>query len=124
MTDYAITRHDIDRLREAGACYLPKVGTPLSEIPARDLEWAALHLPDLTEAERDRLHALCGARSWWRDGKLHRDDGPAIEWADGYRAWYRDDKLHRDDGPAVERPNGTRQWWRNGKRLDREDDAA
>jgi hypothetical protein len=26
------------------------------------------------------------------DGKLHREDGPAIEWADGSKAWYLNDK--------------------------------
>ena len=31
-----------------------------------------------------------GSRAWYRDGKLHREDGPAIEYADGDRLWYRD----------------------------------
>jgi hypothetical protein len=31
-----------------------------------------------------------GSKAWYRDGQLHRDDGPALEWADGYKEWYRD----------------------------------
>jgi hypothetical protein len=27
------------------------------------------------------------------------------------------DKLHRDDGPAVEWANGDKEWWLNGKRT-------
>ena len=50
-----------------------------------------------------------------RDRTIHRDDGPAIEGADGTKAWYRDGELHRDDGPAVEWPDGSQWWLRNGK---------
>lgn len=59
-------------------------------------------------------------RYWNAGGKLHRLDGPAIEYADGARSWYVDDKLHRLDGPAVELADGARHWYVNGKwhRLD------
>jgi hypothetical protein len=51
---------------------------------------------------------------------LHRIDGPAIEYADGYKAWWVDGKLHRLDGPAVELNSGSKEWWVDGKihRLD------
>ena len=29
-----------------------------------------------------------GTKEWYLDGKLHRTDGPAIEYSDGYKAWY------------------------------------
>ena len=54
----------------------------------------------------------------WRDkeGKLHREDGPALEWPDkNGRAWYIHGKLHREDGPAMEGPLG-KSWYKNGKR--------
>jgi hypothetical protein len=35
------------------------------------------------------------------NGNLHREDGPAYEWPDGYQAWYVKGKLHREDGPAI-----------------------
>ena len=59
-----------------------------------------------------------GSRVWWRDGKLHRDDGPAYEGANGTREWWRDGKLHRDDGPAWEGADGSRAWWRDGEKID------
>jgi len=54
----------------------------------------------------------------WRllNGKLHREDGPAIEYANGEKHWYLNGKLHREDGPAIEYKNGEKQWWLNGKR--------
>jgi len=58
-----------------------------------------------------------GTRQWWLNGKLHREDGPAYEWADGDRAWYLNGKLHREDGPAYEDAHGTRSWWLNGERI-------
>ena len=29
-----------------------------------------------------------GNRVWYLNGKRHREDGPAIEWADGTRYWF------------------------------------
>ena len=48
-------------------------------------------------------------------GQLHRDDGPAVEYADGVTAWYQNNLLHRTDGPAVEWKNGGEEWWQNGQ---------
>jgi len=56
-----------------------------------------------------------GNRIWRLNGKLHREGGPAIEYADGGRAWYLNGKRHREDGPAREWANGDREWWVNGK---------
>jgi hypothetical protein len=29
-----------------------------------------------------------GTKRWYLNGKLHREDGPAIEYADGNKGWY------------------------------------
>ena len=36
-----------------------------------------------------------GSKYWYLNGKYHREDGPAIEWADGGKQWYLNDQLHR-----------------------------
>jgi len=56
--------------------------------------------------------------SWYKEGtrEYHREDGPAIEYADGSKFWYLNDKCHREDGPAIERSDGTKWWYLNGKR--------
>jgi hypothetical protein len=64
-----------------------------------------------------------GFKEWYWNGKLHREDGPAIEWADGSKSWYLNGKHHREDGPAYEWADGTKGWWLNGK-LHREDGPA
>jgi len=33
-----------------------------------------------------------GDKFWWLDGKLHREDGPAVEYADGSKFWYLEGK--------------------------------
>ena len=58
-----------------------------------------------------------GTKIWFLNGKRHRVDGPAVEHYDGYRAWYLSGKLHRIEGPAVEYANGTKYWYLNGKEL-------
>ena len=54
---------------------------------------------------------------------LHREDGPACEWADGGKGWYINGIRHRVDGPAVVSFNGRKEWWDNGL-LHRENGPA
>ena len=47
------------------------------------------------------------------NGKLHREDGPAIEFSDGTKWWFLHDDRHRLDGPAIEHSDGYKEWWIN-----------
>ena len=58
-----------------------------------------------------------GKKAWYLNGKRHREDGPAVEYASGGKAWYLNDKRHRVDGPAYEDANGCKVWYLNGERL-------
>ena len=42
-----------------------------------------------------------GTVQYYQNDKLHREDGPAIEFEDGSVQWYKNNLLHREDGPAV-----------------------
>ena len=53
---------------------------------------------------------------WYKDDRLHREDGPAFESPNGYKAWHANGEYHRLDGPAVEGADGSKAWWVNGKR--------
>jgi len=58
-----------------------------------------------------------GNKYWLINGKLHREDGPAVEYTNGDKSWYLNGNLHREDGPAVEYTNGDKYWWLNGEKL-------
>ena len=60
---------------------------------------------------------LHGTKEWYLNGKLHREDGPAVEHADGDKLWFLNGKIHREDGPAVECTDGTKYWYLNGKLI-------
>ena len=64
-----------------------------------------------------------GDKKWYLNSNLHREDGPAIEYADGTKEWRINGLIHRKDGPAVEFMNGDRLWYINGK-AHREDGPA
>jgi hypothetical protein len=78
--------------------------------------------------DKGQLHRLDGPaieyvdgyKAWHVEGKCHRLDGPAVEWASGYKAWWVEGKRHRLDGPAIEGADGTKSWFVEGKchRLD------
>lgn len=55
-----------------------------------------------------------GTKVWYKEGKYHRTDGPAIEWLNGTKLWYIEDKRHRLDGPAIEWSDGSKEWWIEG----------
>ncbi len=56
-----------------------------------------------------------GTREWYRRGRLHREDGPAIELSDGSKGWAEDGVWHRVGGPAVELADGTTQSYIRGR---------
>lgn len=43
-----------------------------------------------------------GSKRWYLNGKIHREDGPAVEYDSGDKFWYKKGTLHREDGPAVD----------------------
>ncbi len=83
--------------------------------------------------------------TYYKNGKVHREDGPAIEWKNGNKHWLLNDRLHRtdgpaielletelgctvkkwsingkyhrEDGPAVEFGNGYKEWWIDGEKI-------
>ena len=55
-----------------------------------------------------------GSKSWYLNGKRHREVGPAIEYADGSKWWYLNGELHREGGPAIEWADGSKEWYLNG----------
>ena len=57
-----------------------------------------------------------GDKFWLQDGLLHRTDGPAIERANGDIEWWQKDQAHRENGPAIEYADGSKSWWQNGQR--------
>lgn len=57
------------------------------------------------------------AKFWFKESKLHREDGPAIEFEDGEKYWYKEGKRHREDGPAYESISGYKEWWIEDKQY-------
>lgn len=61
----------------------------------------------------------------FESGKLHRENGPAVEWAEhthegfhwaGYAGYWNDGVRHRIGGPASVWSNGNEHWWEDGLR--------
>ena len=58
-----------------------------------------------------------GTKSWRLNGELHREDGPAIEYANGTKEWWLNGEYHREDGPAIEYADGAKYWLLHGKTI-------
>ena len=68
--------------------------------------WELLHL----RREVDEQGTTC----WYKNGELHRLDGPAVIYADGTESWYKNGLLHREHGPAVIHASGYKWFFKNG----------
>lgn len=63
-----------------------------------------------------------GNKRWYKDGKSHREDGPAVEFRDGSKGWFVNGLRHREDGPAIvftspTHSGGTKFWFLNDEQL-------
>lgn len=67
-----------------------------------------LHREDGPAVERPDME------EWFLFGLRHRDNGPAIMWKDGSQSWYKHGKIHRLDGPAMIHANGANVWYVDG----------
>ena len=66
--------------------------------------------------EGPAIECADGTKYWYQNDKRHRLDGPAVEYKNGDKCWYQNGQLHRLDGPAVEWANGYKSWWQNDQR--------
>jgi hypothetical protein len=64
-----------------------------------------------------------GTVKWYKNGKLHKEDGPAITFFFGQKEWWINGQKHRDDGPAIIKADGSEYWLQHGK-PHREDGPA
>ena len=45
-----------------------------------------------------------GAKQWYLNGKLHRTDGPAVEYSDGAKFWYLNGKCRKNPPKSYKNP--------------------
>lgn len=76
-----------------------------------------LELLESLFAKKEVVFSRNGTKHWYYNERLHRKDGPAIEYANGGYEWYWNGELHRADGPAMEFYNGEKVWYLNGKMI-------
>jgi len=87
----------------------------------RGTAWYKPGTGELHREDGPAIETADGYKQWYLNGKCHREDGPAIENADGYKAWWLNGKRHREDAPAIEFADGTKEWYLNGEELAEEE---
>ncbi|HEY5267584.1 MAG TPA: hypothetical protein VII94_00415 [Candidatus Saccharimonadales bacterium] len=55
---------------------------------------------------------------WYFDEYLHREDGPACIYVNGFKWWFLNGKRHRINGPAIKGPNGYKEWYYHNTKID------
>ena|ERR1700691_169452 len=70
---------------------------------------------DLPENYSGIFECCNGDTGYCLNGKLHREDGPAITYPNSRKEYFINGKLHREDGPAIITSFGNRFYYVNGK---------
>ena len=105
----------METIKVRGYSEIPEGFTGIVELTDGEKQWylnGKLHREDGPAREWAN-----GKKEWWLNGQYHREDGPAREWADGSKEWWLNDKRHRVDGPAYEDADGTKRWYLNCKHV-------
>jgi hypothetical protein len=79
------------------------------------------HWGDIPENYTGIVDFPLGTRQYHLNGKIHRENGPAIELYTGDKIWYLNGKLHRIDGPAIDFFVGRKEWWLEGIKYSQEE---
>jgi len=66
---------------------------------------------DIHREDGPAIEYANGDKDWCIDGYIHREDGPARECVNGYKEWRITGKRHREDGPAREYSDGRKEWY-------------
>lgn len=101
---------------EKGILHRPIEDGPAVIYPSGRKEW-------YVNGELVHLLSASGDQEFYKQGRLHREDGPAVICANDTKKWYIDGKLHREDGPAITYPSGHKEYYKQGL-LHREDGPA
>jgi hypothetical protein len=106
--------------RETGAQYIECAIPPdYPDSPVVSVHKSGGAVHNTTGPAWERYHrGEVYATMWFKDGLIHRDDGPALLLSDGTEVWYRNGKIYRDSGlPAIVCSDGTREYYRRGKKI-------
>jgi len=57
-------------------------------------------------------------KEWYKNGKLHRLNGPAIEYKNGFKKWYRNGILYQECGPKMIYNKHHKKWFINRELLE------
>jgi hypothetical protein len=103
----------IEYAEGGGECWLHGEHLFTSPPPRRE-DWREVHGEPVMTVRPN------GDREWRVEGKLHREDGPAVEYTDGGGEWWIHGINHREGGPAAVFCDGSWAWYRDGRlhRLD------
>ena len=84
-------------------------------IPTPQAQQEPVSMPDLVES----FTFPNGTTIYLKNGQLHRDNGPAIEFPGGMGSvFFQHGRLHRNNGPAISWPyEEDCQWFKHGMRI-------
>lgn len=73
------------------------------------------HEDEIPKKFTGQVEFISGDVLFFKNGKYHKEDGPAFFSKYGDKHWFKEGKYHRFDGPAYEGVNGTKFWYIEGK---------
>jgi hypothetical protein len=111
-------KYYIVRIDQYNTSYWYKSKDSLQEYLSAEYSGINYHRDEGPAVERNDTD---GERFWYKEGHLHREDGPAVTNKLGLEKWFFEGRLHRTDGPAIVYPNGKTAFYLHGEQYAEED---
>ena len=124
ILEYWIEGKLVDEYRPGFGCFEPKSREEaLERLDRKERPYCReMYLADINKMWPEMKNGLIvnkyGIKLYYKDDKLHREDGPAVIYSNGNFSYWIDGKKHREGGPAVIYSNGILEYWIEGKLVD------
>lgn len=69
------------------------------------------------KTEQTSILASSRGMYWYKNGKNHRDGGPAIIYPNGNKHWFQNGLWHGEDGPAAIYSDGRKRFYIEGEKY-------
>ena len=67
----------------------------MEEIDIEDWDNLPSNFTGMVHYHLEGNYPAAAATYWFKEGRYHREDGPAVEWADGEKQWWLEDKQYK-----------------------------
>lgn len=88
------------KLSDIEKAMIEAVGNGPTSLSVKHMSMILGTMSENSKLPNGKMECSWGGTIWFKDKKVHRDNGPAMEFPDGSWTYYSNGRASREDGPA------------------------